>query len=190
MIKTSEPLRILISDDNRELTEVLMEYLRVEGDAVDGATNGRDALEMHRKCPYDLIITDLKMPEISGIDLIKTIKKDSDVTEFVIITGYASLDTAMEAVKIGAFDYIVKPFRMDELKVVVKNAKDKIGLKKLNTELLGKLKSFYDEIERYKQKIGFQSNTGNGNGPHGTAQKILRETNDLERLTKGKLYID
>ena len=92
------------------------------------------------------------MPELSGMELIKTIKQENDVTEFVIITGYASMDTAVEAVRIGAFDYIVKPFRMEELSVVVKNARDKVRLKKLNAQLVETLKGFYDEIDRYRKK--------------------------------------
>ena len=131
-----DSFRILIVDDNKELREILGEYLKDEGDPVHGAGNGREALERYVKSPYDLIITDLNMPELTGIDLIKEVNKFNYPTEFIIITGYASLDTAIEAVKIGAFDYIVKPFRMEELKVVVKNARDKIMLKKINTKSL------------------------------------------------------
>ncbi len=68
---------------------------------------------------------------MTGIDLIKEIAKEGEgTTEFIIITGYASLDTAIEAVKAGAYDYLVKPFRIEELKVVIKNARDKIELRK------------------------------------------------------------
>ncbi len=92
------------------------------------------------------------MPELAGMELIKTIKQENEVTEFVIITGYASMDSAVEAIKIGAFDYIVKPFRMEELSVVVKNVREKVRLKKLNAQLFETLKGFYDEIERYRKK--------------------------------------
>ena len=73
------------------------------------------------------------------------------MTEFIIITGYASLDSAIEAVKAGAFDYLVKPFRIEELMVVIKNARDKIMLKKANSQLFDKLKNFYVEISKYRQ---------------------------------------
>ena len=111
-MKNDEIFRILVVDDNKELREILEEYLKSEGHNVEGSANGRDALERYEKSPFDLIITDLNMPEISGMELIKTIRKESKDTEFVIITGYASMDSAVEAVKMGAFDYIVKPFRM------------------------------------------------------------------------------
>ena len=85
------------------------------------------------------------------MELIKELATGGNTTEFIIITGYASLDTAIEAVKAGAFDYIVKPFRVEELGVVIKNAQDKIMLKKANKHLLDKLKSFYSEVSRYRK---------------------------------------
>lgn len=151
MSKRNEPFRILIVDDNREIRTILMEYLKEEGHVAEGAGDGKEALARHNQTPFDLIITDLNMPGMTGIELIKEIGKAGDTTEFIIITGYASLDTAIEAVKAGAFDYIVKPFRIEELRVVIKNAKDKIMLTKANKELFDKLKSFYSEISRYRK---------------------------------------
>ncbi len=151
MTRKNESFRILIVDDNREIRLILEEYLREEGYAAEGAGDGREALTKHSDARYDLIITDLNMPGMTGIELIKEIGKEESTTEFIIITGYASLDTAIEAVKAGAFDYIVKPFRIEELKVVIKNAKDKIMLKKANKQLFDKLRSFYSEISRYRK---------------------------------------
>jgi len=147
----NDPFRILIVDDNREIRTILEEYLKEEGYVAEGATDGEDALKKHLDSPFDLIITDLNMPEMTGIELIRAVGKGDSPTEFIIITGYASLDTAIEAVKAGAFDYIVKPFRIEELKVVIKNARDKIALKKTNQLLFDKLKSFYFEISRYQK---------------------------------------
>ncbi len=151
MAKNSESFRILIVDDNREIRAILEEYLREEGYDAQGAGDGKEALKKHGDAPFDLIITDLNMPGMTGIELIKELTTDGNTTEFIIITGYASLDTAIEAVKAGAFDYIVKPFRIEELKVVIKNAKDKIVLKKANKQLFDKLKSFYSEVSRYRK---------------------------------------
>jgi DNA-binding NtrC family response regulator len=150
MSKKNDSFRILIVDDHREIRSILEEYLREEGYQADGAGDGQEALAMQEAEPFDLIITDLNMPGMTGIELIKEITKSDYATEFIIITGYASLDTAIEAVKAGAFDYIVKPFRIEELKVVIKNVKDKVVLKKANKQLFDKLKSFYLEISRYK----------------------------------------
>ena len=151
MTRKDEPFRILIVDDNREIRGILEEYLREEGYLAQGAADGKEALVKYAEAAFDLIITDLNMPGMTGIELIKEIAKGETTTEFIIITGYASLDSAIESVKAGAFDYLVKPFRIEELKVVIKNAKDKIALKKANKQLFDKLKSFYFEISRYRK---------------------------------------
>lgn len=189
MTRLNEAFRILIVDDNTELREILEEYLRGEGGEVDGASNGKEALAKHSAVPYDLIITDLNMPEVSGMEMIRRIKQENDATEFIIITGYASLDSAVDAVKMGAFDYIVKPFRMEELRVVVKNVKEKVALKKLNTTLFNKLRGLYDEIERYKYKIGFE-NAEPVNANMADTEHILAEIKKIEKLAKGRLFID
>ena len=151
MTKNSEPFRILIVDDDREIRTILVDYLRHHGYDAQGAQGGKEAIERHGDAPFDLIVTDLAMPGMTGIELIKELAADGNTTEFIIITGYASLDNAIEAVKAGAFDYILKPFRIEELGVVIKNAQDKIMLKKANKQLFDKLKSFYFEVSRYRK---------------------------------------
>jgi two-component system, NtrC family, response regulator PilR len=171
MNPTSDDFRILIVDDNRELRQILEEYLADEG-YVEGADNGKEALARHREKAYDLIITDLNMPQLTGTELIKRIKEENEGPEFIIITAYASVDTAIDAVKLGAFDYIVKPFRIEEVRVVVKNAKDKILLKKVNAQLFNQLKGFYDEIARYKKD------------PSPEALNSMTQTEDIMREIK------
>ena len=194
MTTNDETFRILVADDNKELREILEEFLKSDGHYVEGSPDGRDALERHQKDPFDLIITDLNMPGISGMELIKAIRKEDQDTEFVIITGYASMDTAVEAVKIGAFDYIVKPFRMEELHVVVKNARDKVTLKKLNAKLVRTLQGFYDEMERYRKKTPDDSEaretTAADAQQQSDTEKIVEEIRDLEKLRKGRLLIE
>ncbi|MCX5806292.1 MAG: response regulator [Proteobacteria bacterium] len=189
MSKKYDVFRILVVDDNNDLRSIIKEYLSDKGDLVDGACDGKDALHKHMENNYDLIITDLNMPEMTGIDLMKKIRKNNNITEFIIITAYASLDTAVEAIKIGAFDYIVKPFRMEELKVIVKNAKDKIFLVKTNIELFKKLKKFYDEIERYRQHGKSDSNVETPESGKDT-ERIVDEIKNLEKLVKGRLMIE
>lgn len=151
MARKDDNFSILIVDDNIEIRTILEEYLKEEGCAADGAGDGKEALQKYHETPYDLVITDLNMPGMTGIELIRQIGATESMTEFIIITGYASLDTAIEAVKAGAFDYLVKPFRIEELMVVIKNVKDKIMLKKANSQLFDKLKNFYVEISKYRQ---------------------------------------
>jgi DNA-binding NtrC family response regulator len=194
MTRIENDFNILVVDDNRELREILEEYLRGEGDNVEGADNGKEALEKSRGNHYDLIITDLNMPELAGMELIKIVQQENEITEFVIITGYASMDSAVEAIKIGAFDYIVKPFRMEELKVVVKNVREKVRLKKLNTQLFDTLKSFYGEIERYRKNSEGDTVHKEEEGVMfpsiSDTEKIVKEIKNFEKLKKGRLLID
>jgi len=191
MSELNNTIRVLIVDDSNDLRFIMREYLRVEGDIIDDACDGTEALIKHAENTYDIIITDLKMPGITGIDLIKAIRKSNDITEFIIITGYASLDTAIDAIKNGAFDYIVKPFRMEELKIVVKNAKDKILLLKLNRELYGKLEKIYHEIQRYKtnSNVGISFENIKKGEPGNDTERIIAEIINLEKLIKVRLMI-
>jgi len=113
---------ILIVDDERSMREVLEIFLKNEGYNVTTAGDGMTAIEAIQKDIFDLVITDLRMPNISGIDLLKTIKEISPDTVVVIITAFGTTESAVEAMKLGAFDYIQKPFRMDDIRLVVNNA--------------------------------------------------------------------
>ncbi len=157
IMKKDDRVRLLIVDDEKEMRTVLSMFLAEDGGfIVDAVGSGEEALQMHDSAPYDIVVTDLNMPGMTGIELIKKIKGREGIVEFIIITGYASIDTAVEAVRVGAFDYVVKPFKFEELRIVIKNAKDKVILRKTNKDLVTKLKDVYKEIERYgktKQKL-------------------------------------
>ncbi|MCX7856651.1 MAG: response regulator [Deltaproteobacteria bacterium] len=189
MNQKSSHFSILIVDDNYDVVSLLVEYLKDEAEVIEGAKDGNEAIEKYKKFRYDLIITDLSMPGLSGIELIRKIKKIDDLTEFIIITAYASLDTAIDAVKLGAFDYIIKPFRLDELKVIVKNAKDKINLKKLNMELFSKLQKLYEEIEKYKS-VDKKAEKETKVFPSSDTEHLINEIRKLEELKKGRLLIE
>jgi DNA-binding NtrC family response regulator len=179
MKSNDDQYRLLIVEDDQVLREMLEHYLRTDINTVDSAVNGREGYEKHRQNGYDLIITDLNMPEMTGIDLVRSVRDYDDFVEFIIITGYATLESAVEAIKIGAFAYIVKPFKLDELRVAIKNACDKISLKKTNRALIDKLKSFHDEIDRYKldQVTSY-------------SERITKEIEKLDRLRKEGLLTD
>lgn len=182
MSQKSKPFSILIVDDNEEVVSLLLEYLKEEAELIEGARDGIEAKKKYEKFQYDVIIADLNMPGLSGIELLKWVKSVSDITEFIIITGYASLDSAIEAIKLGAYDYIVKPFRLEELKVTLKNARDKVTLKKLNSELFSKLKKLYEEIEKYKNatKREFLSSD---------TEHLINEIRKLEELKKERRFL-
>ncbi len=179
MRPNSDTFQILVVEDSKPLREMLVHVLKDEDTHADSAKDGKEALDKYYNAPYDLIITDLNMPEVTGIELIKKIREQDDLVEFIIITGYASLESAVEAIKAGAFDYIIKPFKVEELKVAVRNVRDKVLLKKKNKALMEKLRGFYEEIDRYKYtKVTSWT------------EKIIKEIENLNRLRQEGLLKD
>ena len=129
MMKTPQG-KILVVDDEKNMREVLKIFLEGEGYDVSVADGGESAIETIKKYIFDLVITDLKMPRVSGFDLLKVIKDSSPDTIVVIITAFGSPESAVEAMKLGAFDYIQKPFKNNDIRLVVKNALNKQTLQK------------------------------------------------------------
>lgn len=128
----SEQKRLLIIDDEDIVLKSCQRILRDSGYHIDTATNGEEGLAVLDRGDYDLVVTDLMMPGMSGMDVLRTIKeKNIDVT-VVIFTGYATAETAREALKTGAFDYIPKPFTPEEFRDVVNNAIQSRGDKYAN----------------------------------------------------------
>lgn len=188
MKKTINDFSILIVEDEPAILDLLEDYLKKEGESVDGALRGEIALSKHQETPYDLLIVDINLPDISGIDLMKRIRTFDSVVEFIIITGYASLESAIEALRLGAFDYIIKPFRIEELKNTVKNVKEKVILKHLNGYLFKSIENLYNEIQRYS--MGNQTETFEKGIQHIHTQKIMDIIRTLEDYRKGRFLID
>ena len=152
MLSDNKKIAVLIVDDDKTLCKMLEDMLSREADLeVTSAHDGLEATEKIRKEKFDLILTDLMMPGVDGIEVLKTAKEVDENVHVVIVTGFASLETAMEAIKKGAYDYITKPFRLDEIKVVVQNACEKIRLLRYNQELLNNLKQAYEDIEALQE---------------------------------------
>jgi len=110
---TEKLRKILIVDDDRELRMVLYEVLNRQGHGVSVAENGTMALEIFEKNPADLVITDINMPEMGGLELLRRLHASRPELPVVIITGHATVETAVSAMKLGAFDYLLKPFPVD-----------------------------------------------------------------------------
>lgn len=106
--------RILIADDEPLLLESLAKAARKEGYEVEVAANGRDALQLARKHRFDLIVTDLRMPEMDGPTLMGHIAQMTPSPQFIAITGYASLESAVDCLRRGAADFLVKPFEVED----------------------------------------------------------------------------
>jgi two-component system response regulator PilR (NtrC family) len=124
--------RILVADDEQSMREFLDIMLKKEGYKVSLASNGEEVLKLIDKDLFDLILLDIRMPRLDGIGVLKKIKTASPETIVIMITAYASADTAIKAMKEGAYDYITKPFKVDEIKLIIKNALEKKNLQKEN----------------------------------------------------------
>ncbi|MDY6990205.1 MAG: sigma-54 dependent transcriptional regulator [Thermodesulfobacteriota bacterium] len=121
---------ILVVDDDRGMREFLEIMLTQEGYRVRCASGGQEALSLCKKHEFDLVITDLKMPKVDGIDFLKGVKNISPETMVVLITAYASGESAVTAMQEGAYDYLEKNFDIEDLKGIVRDALDKKGIKK------------------------------------------------------------
>lgn len=149
----SSKFKILITDDDGDLRELLTEALKNWGYAVSVAVDGNDALNQLKKEKHDIVITDLMMPGMDGLALLQSIKDfDKDIL-VIMITGYATIETAVKAIEVGAYDYIAKPFRLDELMIVIKNARERLRLISRNNELLDELRRTHDELEALKKTV-------------------------------------
>ncbi len=134
---------ILIVEDDSKMRNTLKEIMTREGYSVDCAESGEAALAKLTKTNFDLVITDLRLPGIDGMEVLRTIRRTSSGTNVVIITAYATVDTAVEAMKEGAEDYIAKPFNLEEIRLIVKKVLDKKALLDDNKLLRSQLKKKY-----------------------------------------------
>lgn len=122
MAEANESARILVVDDERVIREILAEFLALEGFSVHTVEDGEKALTELRLRPYDLLITDLKMPRLSGLQLLEKIEQERLGVLTVLMTGFGTVETAIEAMKKGAYDYLLKPFKVEEVIHVVERA--------------------------------------------------------------------
>ena len=133
--------RILVADDERSIRELLAIVLRRDGYEVILAENGRTALNVLEQEPVDLLISDIKMPDMSGVEVLRAAKQvDQDILG-IMITAFASTESAVEALRMGAYDYVSKPFDVDELKIIVRNALERRQLRQENLLLKRALQS-------------------------------------------------
>lgn len=150
-------LKSLIVDDDKKLLSVLKSLLLEEGHEVTTCDDGAAAINRCRQENYDFIITDLMMPGASGLDVLKESRKLFPDTLVILVTGFASLESAIQAIREGAYDYITKPFKLDEIKIVVKNASEKIRLVRENRRLFQELQEAYQELHMIKRIMGSES---------------------------------
>src|SRR6267142_4077447 len=136
--------KILVVDDEQSMAQFLAIVLRKEGYQVSTVSNGKDALEKVKAEPFDVVITDIKMPGMDGIQLLQQIKKHDPSLPVVIMTAYASQQSAIDSVNQGAFQYLIKNAKNDEIKLVVRNALEMRKVRQENQYLKRELKRGHD----------------------------------------------
>jgi two-component system, NtrC family, response regulator PilR len=124
---------ILIVDDEPNIIEILEMVLQDEGMKVIKSASGREALTVLQEQEIDLVISDIRMPDLSGVELLRQARQSAPETVFIMITAFASTETAIEALQHGAYDYITKPFRMEELRAIIRGALEKRNSQKLQS---------------------------------------------------------
>lgn len=173
-------INILIVDDERNIRNTMKELLELEGYKCMTTENGVKALELCRSNPFDLVISDIKMPEMDGVELLSVIGKEFEHIPMIMVSGHGTIDTAVECIKNGAFDFISKPIEMNRLLVTVRNAvshsnlveETKVLRKKLNIKTtvdmigtstaLDKVKNMIERVAPTDARVLITGDNGTG----------------------------
>ncbi len=142
--------KILFVDDDQQILSIVEQFLSRCGFNITTEPSGKKAIEMVQECYYSVVFTDLIMPEISGMELLKQIKKFSPDTEVIIVSGYGTIETAIEAMKSGSYDFLQKPINFDRFKILIDRIIEKQKLKEENKLIRNRLKERY----KYDELVG------------------------------------
>jgi DNA-binding NtrC family response regulator len=180
--------RILFVDDDRDILAMVEQYLTIKGYDVTTVDNGIEAVGIVKEKEIDIVFTDYKMPEFNGLELLVAIKKYRPQTEVIIVTGYGSMESAIQAMKFGSYDYLQKPFKLDHLKLIIdriveeKKIKDKAQLiRKISKErhqygklvgLCPKMREIYEVIDT----ISIENPMVLVHGESGTGKELTART--------------
>jgi two-component system response regulator PilR (NtrC family) len=142
---------VLVVDDEEVMREILESVLAADGHRVTTATTGEEGLALARSQSFDAAVVDVMLPGIDGIETLQELKKIDDDLPVVLVTAFASIETAISAMKLGAFDYVTKPFKNDEVQAVVRNAVER---RQLLSENVALRQSLYAQAQRFSGLIG------------------------------------
>ncbi|MFM1893783.1 MAG: sigma-54-dependent transcriptional regulator [Crocinitomicaceae bacterium] len=148
-------MRILVTDDDRAIRRAIRDVLEMEGHAVDEAEDGLEAFKKLEDVSYDLLLCDLKMPKMDGLALIEKLRAENLSTDIIVMSGHGSIETAVKALRLGAYDFIEKPLNLNRILVSVAHVKEKGMLLQSNAALRSSIKKI------------------KGNGIIGQSQRIL-----------------
>jgi DNA-binding NtrC family response regulator len=149
-------IRVLVVDDERIAVKNLEHILKKEGYTVVGTESGSNAVKLLEERQFDVVLTDLRMEKVDGLQILKKCLELQPDAEVIMITGYATLESAVEAMKKGAFHYIAKPFKLELVRNVVKEAAEKVQLKRENRNLRDQLDNFQGKVKIITQEPAMQ----------------------------------
>ena len=137
--------RLLVIDDEENMRHMLSTVLAKAGYSVDCAMDGSQGLQMIDKTRYEFILCDIKMPKMDGMAFLKAARAQLDASTIIMMSAYGTIDTAIEAMKLGAYDYISKPFKTDEVYLTLKKAEERESLRKENLQLKERIQKISDD---------------------------------------------
>ena len=171
-----DEFKILVAEDDEIVGDVIIKFLSEEGYSVVLAKDGLAAIKVLRLEEIKLVLTDLRMPGADGMDVLRNALQMNPKIAVVLLSAYGSLDTALEAMKEGAYDYIVKPFVMQQLLLVARNAYNMVNLIEENEALSTQLKETYRQLERVKT---FGNSDSNNNNTVLGADELIEKVREL-----------
>jgi two-component system, NtrC family, response regulator AtoC len=133
------PIRVLVADDEKNLRELLVRELTRKGHSADGVADGQAALDRLKDDGPDVLLLDMKMPRVEGIEVLRALQGNPEAPQVIVMTGFQEVSTAVEAMKLGAYDYLTKPARIEELDILVRKAAEKGRLMRQNVLLRAQL---------------------------------------------------
>jgi two-component system NtrC family response regulator len=175
-----EEFKILVAEDDEMVRGVILKILGDEGYPVVVANDGLTAIELLRLEDVKMVITDLRMPGADGMEVLRTALQINPQIVVVLVTAYGTLDVVLEAMKEGAYDYLVKPFVMAQLLITVRNAFKLSSLMEENRKLMIQLKETYRNLENAKTLVGSANETGTAESVE--QMKKLQELNIIDAV--------
>ncbi|MEK7735496.1 MAG: sigma-54 dependent transcriptional regulator, partial [Nitrospirota bacterium] len=194
--------KILIVEDEKSMREVLGILLEGEGYDVTLAAGGIDGISLLNKDIFDMVITDINMPKVNGFEILKKVRETSPDTLVIMITAFGTTESAIEAMQLGAYDYIHKPFKIDEIRLVVKKALEKRKLSEEVSILREKIKTTYEfgnifwKNPKMQELLGIIPRIAQSNsnviitGESGTGKELVATAVHNLSLRKGEKFID
>jgi len=176
---------ILVIDDEAAQRDVLTGYLKKKGYKIFSASSGKEGIEVARTNPVDIILSDFKMPDLSGLEVLEHVKKINPEISFVIVTAYGTVENAVKAMRLGAFDYISKPVDLDELDLMLeriiehKNLKSENRLLKTQLQEKYKISSMVSQSQKMEEVINVAARVADSKanvlvtGENGTGKEVL-----------------